>query len=261
MGKKLSNAPVFFTIVQVQFNPILNLETFMPLIQAKMREMHFPDYKEEISQRVILPFGGDQLQAAPTLTAEKRFIFGDIKARNIFILSNNSITLQTSCYEDFDAFSSKFINCIGMLKDFLPLDFYERIGLRYLDAIQPEEGESYPDYLVPEVLGLSMNIKGTLEHSISETVSNDDDALLISRVVFRNAPFSLPNELLGHTPIIDKKFTKINGTHAIIDIDSVVSNRDYFDIVNITKKMNVLHENVAESFNTIITPYALSKWA
>ena len=37
MGKKLANAPVYYTVAQVQFNPILNLDSFLPAIQAKMR--------------------------------------------------------------------------------------------------------------------------------------------------------------------------------------------------------------------------------
>ena len=44
MGKKLTNAPVYYTVAQVQFNPVLDLDGYIPAIQSKMREAHFPGF-------------------------------------------------------------------------------------------------------------------------------------------------------------------------------------------------------------------------
>lgn len=76
MGTKLSNAPVYYTVAQVQFNPVLDLDGYIPAIQSKMREAHFPDYKKEIVQRLVLPFGNAEQgqMAAPTVTPDRKSV-------------------------------------------------------------------------------------------------------------------------------------------------------------------------------------------
>lgn len=59
----------------------------------------------------------------------------------------------------------------------------ERIGLRYSDAVLPRDGESLKEYLVPEVLGLSMREEGTLMQSFSETGLNTPAGQLIARAI------------------------------------------------------------------------------
>ena len=48
MGAKLSNAPVFFTIGQIQHNPLLSLETYLPQIQESMRKAGYPAFKRAV---------------------------------------------------------------------------------------------------------------------------------------------------------------------------------------------------------------------
>ena len=56
MGKKMKNAPVYFTVAQVRFNPVLNMEGYLPTIQERMRATNFPDFKRETIQQLILSF-------------------------------------------------------------------------------------------------------------------------------------------------------------------------------------------------------------
>ena len=173
MSKKLNNAPVYYTVAQVQFNPILNLDGYLPAIQAKMREAHFPDFKHELFQRLVLPFGGmaQGQMAAPAVTPQSRYLFGDIAGRSLFLLETNVMSFQTTDYETFETFSAILLKGLGTLHEVMRLDFVERIGLRYLDAVQPsKESESLRDFLVPEVLGLALRGEGELQHAISETI-------------------------------------------------------------------------------------------
>ena len=88
MGTKLTNAPVYYTVAQIQFNPILDLDGYIPAIQSKMREAHLPDFKKEVFQRILLPYGGvEQGQmAAPTVMPQSRYLFGDVAGRTLFLL-------------------------------------------------------------------------------------------------------------------------------------------------------------------------------
>jgi len=264
MGKKLNKAPVYYTVAQVQFNPILNLEGYLPAIQAKMREAHFPDFKQALSQRLVLPFGGIEVaqMAAPAMTPQSRYLFGDISGQSLFLLETNAMSFQTTVYDTFETFSAILLKGLGILHEALGLDFVERIGLRYLDAVQPfKESETLRDYLVPEVLGLALRGEGRLQHAVSETTTTTQAGQLVSRVVIRYGKVGLPMELSGLAPAIDSRFTQREDLHAIIDTDSSISHRDAFELAKIKSRLTALHEEIDKSFRATVTDHALASWA
>lgn len=264
MGKKLTNAPVYYTIAQVQFNPVLDLDGYIPALQSKMREAHFPDYKKEVFQRVVLPFGGaDQGQmAAPTVTPQSRYLFGDIQGRSLFLLETNALSFQTTNYDTFETFSEIFLKGLGVLHDALRLDFVERIGLRYLDAIQPsKEGETLREFLVPEVLGLSLQGEGQLQHSVIETIFSTAAGQLVSRVLIRHGYVGLPMELGGLAPLIDSRFTQRESLHAIVDTDASIAHREMFELSSVGERLTALHDGIVKSFNAMVTDHARASWA
>ena len=265
MGKKLTNAPVYYTVAQVQFNPVLDLDGYIPAIQSKMREAHSPDYKKEVVQRLVLPFGAaeqGQISAAPTVTPQVRYLFGDIAGRSIFLLDTNALSFQTTSYETFETFSESFLKGLGILHDALRLDFVERVGLRYLDAVQPlKDGETLRDFLVPEVLGLALRGQGELQHSVSETVALTPAWQLVSRVVIRHGRVGLPTELGGLAPTIEPRFTQREGLHAIVDTDASLGVREVFELSKVGARLTALHDEIVTSFNATVTDHARSSWA
>lgn len=264
MGKKLSKAPVYYTVAQVQFNPILNLDGYMSAIQTKLREAHFPDFKQEIVQRLVLPLGWEAGQAAaPTVTPQFRYQFGDISGRSVFFLEPNSLSFQTTAYETFDDFSASMMRGLSILHEVIGLDFYERIGIRYLDAVLPQKDtEHLQDYLVPEVLGHAFKLKGQFQQAVSETVTINEAGQLISRVIIRNnGHVGLPMELAPHAPNIAPRFIQQEGLHAIIDTDAFYAQREVFDLGAIKSRLASLHAVVTSSFKATITTHAEAAWA
>ena len=264
MGTKLNNAPVYYTVAQVQFNPVLDLDGYVPAIQSKMREAHFPDYKKEVFQQLVLPFGGAEQgqMAAPTVTPQTRYLFGDIDGRSLFLLETNALSFQTTRYDTFETFSGAMLKGLGVLHDALRLDFVERIGLRYLDAVQPsKDGETLRDFLVPEVLGHSLRGQGELQHSISETGVLTTSDQLVSRILIRDDHVGLPMELGGLSPTIDPRFTQRKSLHAIVDTDASIAHREAFDLVKVGTRLTALHDDIVKSFNATVTDHARASWA
>lgn len=264
MGKKLSNAPVYYTIAQVQFNPVLDLDGYIPAIQSKMREARFPDYKKEVVQRLVLPFGGTEQgqMAAPTITPQSRYLFGDIDGHSLFLLETNALSFQTTKYDIFETFSGALLKGLGIFHDALRLDFVERIGLRYLDAVQPTgDRENLRDFLVPEVLGLALQEQGQLQHSVSETSVSTAAGQLVSRVIIRHGHIGLPMELGGLALNIDPRFTQREGLHAIIDTDAFIAHREIFELAKVGKRLEALHDEIYKSFEATVTERALASWA
>jgi uncharacterized protein (TIGR04255 family) len=256
---KLKNAPVYLVIAQVRFNTILNLEAFVPAIQEKMRLKGFPDFQRQMTQQLVMPFGNAE-GTPPSVSAQVRFVFGDMDGQQNFSLDNNAISFQTTQYETFEEFSALFLEGVQIVHEAIKLDYFERIGVRYLDAIFPKESESFSDYLIPEVIGLRQKISGEVSHSFSETVSKDNQMQLIARSYIQNATLGIPNELVGRVPKIQQKFLALNGWHAILDNDASLETRQAFDLEQIKAILTELKEKIATSFKSVTTEHAMKAW-
>lgn len=263
MGKKWSNAPVYYTVVQIQFNPILDMQSFMPKIQSRMRAAGFPDYKQDIVQQIEFPFGiSNQSPASqPTITQQHRYFFGDVEGREIFLLETNALSFQTSQYETFDALSETFIKGMSIVHDILNLNYFERIGVRYFDAVIPKTDENLSQYLVSEVLGLSNRKDVELLQSYSETQASINAVRLISRVVVRKGQIGLPQELASPAPAIDSRFLAYTGLHAILDNDAFMDKRSTFTLEVVKQNLSTLHTEISNSFKASITDFAIKTWA
>jgi uncharacterized protein (TIGR04255 family) len=261
MGKKMSNAPVYFTVAQVRFNPILDLEAYLPAIQGKLRAAHFPDFKRESIHRLVLPFSaadGGQVPA-PSFQPHARCIFGNIEGTSSLVLEHNSLALQTTAYDTFETFSESFLLGLSIVHEILSLDFSERLGLRYLDAVLPKEGESLTDYLVPEVLGLSQRLAG-MTHSFTETVVSSAVGQLTARVVIQDGELGLPQELMPLAPKLASRFTQHSGVHAIIDTDAYQQQRQPLNLDELGNALVAQHDAILEAFRATVTDYAIKAW-
>jgi len=264
MRKKLTNAPVYYTVAQVKFNHVLDLDNYIPTIQSKMRGMHFPDFKKEIVQRLDFPVLQAQQgqMVPPTMTTQTRYMFGDTAGQTAFLLDTNALTLQTTAYETFETFSGLLIKALEILNTALHLDYIERIGLRYLDAIHPfKDGEALSDFLVPGVLGLALRGHGQLQQSVSETVVETPAGKLVSRVIVRNGQIGLPSELTGVALVLAPRFTQRQGLHAIADTDASFTRREAFGLFEVKSRLAALHDEIDASFKATVTKHALASWA
>ncbi len=70
-----------------------------------------------------------------------------------FIVEQGAFSFHTTEYETFDQFSEQFFTGLGIVHECLVLDYSERVGIRYLDAVVPPGGEDdLSKYLAPGVL-------------------------------------------------------------------------------------------------------------
>jgi uncharacterized protein (TIGR04255 family) len=266
MGKKMKNAPVYFTVVQVRFNPVLNIESYLPAIQERMRGSHFPDFKQTTMQQLIIQHGS-VVEAGqppkPSIATSARCIFGSMDRNTEFVLENNALALQTTAYETSDTFFRILLDGLTIIHDVLHLEYTERIGLRYLDAVLPKVKESLSAYLTPGVLGLGPKLEGKLAHSYSETITLiKNGGQLVSRVIIQDGRVGLPFEIAATlAPNINPKFTASEDRHAIIDTDAFCEQRETFELAKIGKKLAVLHTEIENAFRATVTPFALKAWA
>lgn len=78
MGTPLKNPPVYLTLAQVRFNPILKLGDFLPSIQESFRQAGYPDYERQniISIQITAQ---DGQTPAPMPVKQDRFQLGNVE--------------------------------------------------------------------------------------------------------------------------------------------------------------------------------------
>jgi uncharacterized protein (TIGR04255 family) len=266
MAEKMNNAPVYYVIAQVRHNPVLSLGTYAPEIQEHMRKAGYPDYrpgKALVFNLMMHATDGSAQPLAPTTETVERHTFLSMDCTRGFIVEQGSFSFHTTEYDVFKAFSSDFFAGLEIVHKCLGLDFSDRVGIRYLDAVVPVSGESeLKDYLAPGVLGLAGRLPSAvpIAMSLSETHIQMPDANLLSRTLIQNGPLGFPMDLATQGLLVPPRFQQVNGVHAIIDTDASQEGRRPFDLERLRERLDVLHKRIRMAFDASVTDHALEMW-
>jgi uncharacterized protein (TIGR04255 family) len=265
MGEKMKNAPVYFTIAQVRHNPVLRLGAYAPDIQDRMRKAGYPDFKRGVAIALALtPEVGDEAQAkSPEVQKVERLMFFNSESTKGFIVEQNALSFHTTEYDTFETFSDEFVKGLGIVHECVVLAHTERIGLRYLDAIVPPNGEEgLPDYLAPGVLGLSSKLPDEVQVSLSitETHIRTTECAVLARTIIQAGRLGFPLDLQPIGVKIADRFQEINGVHAIVDTDASIESRQAFDLNAIKSQLKTLRKGVGLAFDATVTPLAMAAW-
>lgn len=259
MGKKMGNAPVYFALAQVKFNPLAALDSYIPAIQEKLRKTGYPDFQQQ--QVASLVINGQQFAKPSVVT---RYQFLNAEKTSGFSLDQGGLAFQTADYDTFAPFLTTLLEGLEIIHAEAVLSYSERVGIRFLDAVCPSAGENISQYLQPHVLALSDRLPDReLAHSLSETRTRSGKSVLLSRAVIlrqENKGIAFPDDL---QPISVKpldKFSKVTGLYAVIDTDSWIEDRQHFDLPALEATCKSLHTEIWRSFELMVTPYALEVW-
>ena len=107
MGKKMSNAPVCFTVAQIRINPVLGLDGCLKTIQEKMKTIGFSEYSLQMAPRLVPP-GKDAASPYPSVQFYPRYVFDNSNRSSGFVIEHDSIAFQTTDYQTFDLFTEIF---------------------------------------------------------------------------------------------------------------------------------------------------------
>jgi len=258
MGTPLKKPPVYFTVLQVRFNAILNLTEYLPSIQDQMRKSGYPDY--EAKRQMVINISSQDGVPTPTPGTAERHFFGTTDKMHRFVLTGDFLALQSSNYGTYEQFSAKFLEGISFVHQVVKLDYTDRIGLRYLDQVAPKSGDDLNKYLVPEAQGLGVRLGGKQMHSFIETLTTFDRVNLLSRVIIQDAGLPFPPDLQPEGMEINDRFTSYSGRNAAIDTDGFIEGRDLFSLDELRQKLEAIHEVVRKAFRHTVTDHAFNVW-
>jgi uncharacterized protein (TIGR04255 family) len=258
MGAPLKNPPVYLTVAQVRFNPILKLPDFLPSIQDGMRKAGFPAY--EPHKAIALQLTIQDGQPTPVPVISERFSFGNLEKTHSFMLDGGALTLQSTNYGHFEAFSSVFMMGLALVHDAVHLDFTERIGLRYLDRIFPVGGDTLAQYLVPEALGLGNRLGGNVQQTYLETIIEVGAYKLRSRVVTQVGALAFPPDMLPGDLLVNKRLASYTGLYAILDNDGFLETREGYSPNGVAQHLDAIHKVIGDAFRAIASDHARNVW-
>jgi uncharacterized protein (TIGR04255 family) len=263
MGRKMNNAPVYYVITQAKFNPILALDSYAPTIQDSLRRHGFPDAQKGVLNTFNLTLNApiDGTQPPVPVSQVVRYTFMDVAKTSGFILDQGGLSFQTTEYDVFEVLSETFLKGLETVHKAVDLNYTDRIGLRYLDAVSPKSDEALPKYLHERVLGLYEKSGGQVVHSFSETVFKLGEINITSRTIIQNGALGFPPDLFQHSLIVPDRFQSIQGSHAIIDTDGFVERREAFNLGTIGTRLTAIHDEITKAFDVIATDHAREVWA
>lgn len=258
MGHPLKNPPVYFTVAQVRFNPLLKLADFLPTIQEALRTSGFPAFVSRPTTVVHIVI--NDAQSVPQTAAQDQYVFADVNNTHAFVLGADSLTLQSTDYGTFQRFSDTFLRGLALVHKVVTLSFTDRVGLRYLDHIMPKPGDELSQYLAPELLGMSTRLGGAASHSYSELLSEHDTVRRRVRVLIRDGGLAFPPDLVPDGMTVQARFMQHSGWHALLDTDGFTEGRQLFDLTTVEQQLGTIHGVIRETFEQAITPHAKKTW-
>jgi uncharacterized protein (TIGR04255 family) len=264
---KLKTAPLYFTLGQVQHNPVLDLGSFLPSIQESMRKSGYPDFKQGQQFSVQLPQLGTQSAGQnlpPVVQKIDRFVFLNLENTRSFVMLPNALSFQTTDYDTFDPFFKELRHGLQVLDEAIGgLSFVERLGLRYLDAVVPRTDETMKQYIASELTGLpALLTDSDFAYSFAESVLIAAKVgRVVSRTIIQSGPLGLPPDLqqLDGLKLL-QRFQNFHGEHAVIDTDASLTERRPFDLGDVDRCMKGLHDLVDKTFDATVTDHARHVW-
>ncbi|GJG85504.1 hypothetical protein tb265_06850 [Gemmatimonadetes bacterium T265] len=145
---RLANAPLVHVLAQVVFSPVPKFADTLPELQARLSALDFPWLQVGSTQQIT--FG---VNAPPKIEVQPRWDFLNPDRTTGVVLTDTSLVLQTTRYTSAQPFRQRLADVVRAVHDVAGPRLVERLGLRYIDLVCTDEGESFEAYVHPGVLG------------------------------------------------------------------------------------------------------------
>lgn len=260
MSAKLANAPVYYALVQVRFNPVALMAKFAAEMQDRLRRSGYPIFEALQSQH--FEFDPSQpVDAKPTVIDNSNWFFTSTDKLSGYVLGSNFFTFQTTNYSDHENFFAAFNKGLELLNEIASIGTCSRLGIRYLDAVIPNEDESLNAFLDPKVQGVDFGFPwiGSAWESGFET----EEGVLVAKIYkTRSSLLGFPNDLQPRSLVMNEKFSLSEPkAHAVIDIDHFTEAEIDIDTSDINSILTNLHAQIGKCFRAIATDHAFSRWS
>ena len=265
MSEKMSNAPVYYALAQAQFNPVAAMAKYVDEVQDHLRREGYTLFEPQQVTHLQFASHLGQAPTEPQVAQTTSWLITNADRTAGFILSASSITFHTTHYETSSEFIPELLRGLKAVHEVVKLVHIGRLGLRYLDAVLPQPGETVDQYLADGLHGVrfSANLRYALNESVFETESGPllPKGTLVARVHRTVSPLGYPPDMVPNGLVPMPKFDiKDVLHHAVIDTDHFVEGRIPLDFDKIDEQLTALHATIKLVFEATISPHAQAVW-
>lgn len=255
---KLHKDPLSLVLCQIKFSKVRTMPDLIPQIHELLRKEGFPVDVSSTVQQVMITPGND-----PQITEIKQDEFRSKDNKWSLVINEDMLVLVTSAYDRFERFAARIKRCLEIVDQIAGINagLINRIGLRYVDVINPQAGETYRDYLQPSLHGPTSSVFTDLNNWLHlESVGRTASGTMIIRITQNDQGVVLPPDII-HKPMAYKMHIKPGSIITLVDSDHFVEGSWDYNLASIIDTVNELHKTInAAWFNDLVTPVALKAW-
>ncbi len=262
----LSRQPLALVLGQVKFSPIRQMDGYIPRIQEQFRRNGLPvERAGKVQQITFGPGAGVPVQ----VIEQERWEYRTRDETWSVLVTQDSVVLQTTAYERFEGFAERLqgaVRTVLATTEHDRLGVVQRVGLRYVDCVQPREGEDFRAYLRHGFHGAADEVfkAGTHRLRVESTgrtqVGDGVTGTMIVRVVQDDQGFSLPPDLIGGAPKHAVR-AKAGELVTLIDMDHYIEGTFDPDADWVVARAFEMHDHLIETFHEhVVTETAIEVW-
>jgi len=257
---RLANAPLVHVLAQVVFSPVPKLAEAVPELQTRLLDLDFPWMQAGSTQQIT--FG---VNIEPKVESQPRWDFLSPDRTTGVVLTENTLILQTTRYMSAGPFREQLAAVVQALYDVARPRLVERLGLRYIDLVRADEGESFEAYVHPGLLGFPFGAVAGLETTRQGLATNAAAATPAGLLAVRSTVVPpgqpVPADLLPS--ILAFPRTAMSPRPALaLDFDHFIQFTTPFPFAPdaITDYMRKLRDASHAAFEAVGTPHAFTRW-
>lgn len=259
MGQDQSAIPVYYAVAQVRFSPIQAMAKYVPDIQDQWRRQGFSTF-QEIPKHQMTTDGLKGANASAGLTLSWQMT--NQQKTSGFILAPDFLAFHTTTYKTSEDIIFHMFKGLKLVDDVAALANLNRLGLRFLNAVFPNQTQAIDDLLVPGLQGLCMDRQPFYRASESFFQTGEDpETFLVARTHRRFGQPGFPPDLQNLTLSIQDAFVgNENFEHLLLDIDHFARVSFDSDLKKAEEIFLNLDGGLKNAFKAAVTDPALKAW-
>jgi uncharacterized protein (TIGR04255 family) len=259
---QLPNAPLAYVLGAVKFAPQLSLSADIPNLQKRL-QIEFPRF--QTVKTVSIPLNSEE-EDVPLLPSQRaqNYEFASADNRYGVILNRETLVFHATAYTTYEDFEARMVTAFEEVGQVLKHLFVRRIGLRYIDVVIPDAGESPDDYVSP---GLRCMPELSLPHRQRSGLAISEfqmaEGALVVRYAVAPGRHNLPPDLQSlrlDLPAIMQRDVPQDRITGLLDFDRFFPLKMLFDIALIKRRFGDLHDDLSMAFRELTTEHAKQVW-
>jgi len=262
VAPKLRDSPLLYVLMIVDIEPVMAIESYIPKIQDALRLQGFPRFdKSQVTELTFSPQG-------MTTSETSQWHFADSDRTTSILMSQTKIGLETTAYDTFEKFCQDFeIGLSVALQEFGGSLVAQRLGLRYVNAVQPNVGEEFGAVLKEQLVGFEENFAGVTNMNFQIFFQGaTPEGTLSVRVIQPPTYADQPNAALLLPPDLNTELkiplkVDFGRKYRLLDLDHATKSEMVLDMKTLFPILTGLHARIETAFLEAVNQEAYTRWA